>query len=256
CPETCRRAFCGDGYVRAGFEECDDGNDFADDGCLPGCRTATCGDGYVRFGVEECDPGDPDQAANCSDDCGITEGCGDVDASGSVVVRDAREILFAAVGLRSGSPHEACDLDGNGRVSVIDASHALRVALGLSAELGCPPPRRVVFYLAEPVAVGALQFDVAYDPAAVAFSSHEVAHTCVSLAPSAYTAFNDRPEAERLSMAFVAIAGVEGPRDLARCGYLAKTGGGPPSFVIEVLDASSPAIETLSPFPRVAYRFE
>ena len=139
---------------------------------------------------------------------------------------------------------------------MLDASLALRVALGLDVEPGCPLPRRVVFYLAEPVTVGALQFDVGYDPAAVAFSNHEIAHTCASLAPGAYTSFNDRPEAERLSMAFVAIAGVEGPRDLARCGYLAKDSDGPPSFAIEVLDASSPAIEPLSPFPRVGYRFE
>src|SRR5687767_7999032 len=45
---------CGDGTRDPG-EECDDGNDKNDDGCLTSCRWATCGDGFVRAAVEECD---------------------------------------------------------------------------------------------------------------------------------------------------------------------------------------------------------
>lgn len=256
CPENCRSAVCGDGYVRTGIEECDDGNRFDDDGCVAGCYEATCGDGYVRFGVEVCDPGDPIQNPTCSRDCGVTNGCGDADYSGSVVVDDARKILLAAVGLGQACPLEACDLDGNGGVSVIDAFLALNSALGLDVELRCPSPRRVVFYLAGPAKLGALRFDVHYDPGVVAFSTDDVPHTCMALAAGTYTAFNDRPDVATLATGLVSLSGVQGPRDLARCGYLARAESGPPTFAIEVLDASSPDLTTLWPYPRIGYRFE
>lgn len=61
CPDgpggTCQQAFCGDGFVRSGVEECDDGNDDETDDCLTSCKTAFCGDGIVEEGVEECDAG-------------------------------------------------------------------------------------------------------------------------------------------------------------------------------------------------------
>jgi hypothetical protein len=53
---------CGDGTQDDG-EDCDDGNQADDDGCI-GCRWARCGDDVVRDGIEECDDGN-----NEEDDC-------------------------------------------------------------------------------------------------------------------------------------------------------------------------------------------
>src|SRR6185503_3908234 len=49
---------CGDGITN-GPEPCDDGNMSTTDACLNTYVNATCGDGFVQAGVEECDePGD------------------------------------------------------------------------------------------------------------------------------------------------------------------------------------------------------
>ncbi len=47
---------CSDGVLDPG-EECDDGNRDDEDACTSGCRVAFCGDGFVQRGVEECDAG-------------------------------------------------------------------------------------------------------------------------------------------------------------------------------------------------------
>lgn len=56
CRGDCQgEELCGDGLVDAG-EGCDNGAANADTGaCLSACQPATCGDGFVRAGVEECD---------------------------------------------------------------------------------------------------------------------------------------------------------------------------------------------------------
>ncbi|PIR48251.1 hypothetical protein COU80_05480 [Candidatus Peregrinibacteria bacterium CG10_big_fil_rev_8_21_14_0_10_55_24] len=46
---------CGNGKIDAG-EACDDGNTINTDGCLTTCEKAWCGDGYVSFGKEQCEP--------------------------------------------------------------------------------------------------------------------------------------------------------------------------------------------------------
>ncbi|MDH5720730.1 MAG: DUF4215 domain-containing protein [Spirochaetia bacterium] len=85
--------YCGDNIAN-GSEECDDGkNGDNTDGCLDTCLSASCGDGYVQAGVETCDDGNivtetecPYGTASCSAcnaDCtaeitGLTgEYCGD-----------------------------------------------------------------------------------------------------------------------------------------------------------------------------------
>ena len=56
CDATCHfLPFCGDGIVQPG-EECDDGNNRNDDACVLGCKNAFCGDGYLERGVEQCEP--------------------------------------------------------------------------------------------------------------------------------------------------------------------------------------------------------
>jgi cysteine-rich repeat protein len=62
-------ASCGDS-IRQDPEECDDGNDSDADSCVDGCRVAGCGDGFVEAGVEACDDGIDDGAnGHCSPDC-------------------------------------------------------------------------------------------------------------------------------------------------------------------------------------------
>lgn len=65
-------ARCGDGFVEAGTEACDDGNDADGDACLRTCAAAACGDGVVEVGVEACDDGNLAIGDGCDDAC-VTE---------------------------------------------------------------------------------------------------------------------------------------------------------------------------------------
>src|SRR5262249_876252 len=49
-------AICGNGVLDLG-EDCDDGNTDNTDACTSECQPATCGDGFVQAGVEACDDG-------------------------------------------------------------------------------------------------------------------------------------------------------------------------------------------------------
>jgi cysteine-rich repeat protein len=64
----CVPGFCGDGYLMEGVEECDDSNMNDDDAC-PSCQTAFCGDGFVQADLEECDDGDDVDDNDCANDC-------------------------------------------------------------------------------------------------------------------------------------------------------------------------------------------
>jgi cysteine-rich repeat protein len=71
---------CGDGELDDG-EQCDDGNASNTDACLNSCLDAYCGDGYVLSGTEDCDSADPNspgatEDANCDLDCSSVT-CGD-----------------------------------------------------------------------------------------------------------------------------------------------------------------------------------
>jgi len=71
CLPTCRLAVCGDGVVQEGIEACDDGNDDDTDACLSTCEEAVCGDGIVRAGTEGCDEGSANgtDGSSCHADC-------------------------------------------------------------------------------------------------------------------------------------------------------------------------------------------
>ena len=73
---SCRHASCGDGYVRAGAEQCDDGNASNGDACLTTCIAARCGDGVVQVGVETCDDGNASNGDACLNTCAAAS-CGD-----------------------------------------------------------------------------------------------------------------------------------------------------------------------------------
>jgi hypothetical protein len=58
---------CGNNVVDPG-EDCDDGAN-AESGACPHCQAAFCGDGYIRAGVEECEQNAGWGSTNCSPDC-------------------------------------------------------------------------------------------------------------------------------------------------------------------------------------------
>ncbi len=76
CLTNCRLPTCGDGYTWQGHEECDDGNRSNEDDCLNDCTLAACGDGYLWQGHEECDDGNRISGDGCNADCELEE-CGD-----------------------------------------------------------------------------------------------------------------------------------------------------------------------------------
>jgi cysteine-rich repeat protein len=63
---------CGNGKIDNG-ETCDDGNLIDSDGCIA-CKKATCGDGYIEANVESCDDGQ--ESPTCNADCSVGK-CGD-----------------------------------------------------------------------------------------------------------------------------------------------------------------------------------
>ena len=65
---VCAAVGCGNGYVDLG-EECDDGNSINTDACLSDCRHAFCGDGFIRTGSEDCDGAPP---RSCTTSCSTT----------------------------------------------------------------------------------------------------------------------------------------------------------------------------------------
>jgi cysteine-rich repeat protein len=67
---------CGNGVPESG-EQCDDGNTNNTDICLTTCKLATCGDGFVRAGSEQCDLGSSNSnSGTCNTACQKTI-CGD-----------------------------------------------------------------------------------------------------------------------------------------------------------------------------------
>lgn len=73
CSATCLAIQCRNGVIDPG-EECDDGNSRNDDACVDGCRDAFCGDGFVHDGVEQCEP---PNTIGCSATCVTLPYCGD-----------------------------------------------------------------------------------------------------------------------------------------------------------------------------------
>jgi cysteine-rich repeat protein len=78
CLSTCVAASCGDGFVQAGVEDCDNGADNSDtapDACRTSCENPACGDGVVDAG-ESCDDGNTVDTDACRNDCSVPT-CGD-----------------------------------------------------------------------------------------------------------------------------------------------------------------------------------
>lgn len=88
--------FCGDGNPDPG-EACDDGNPIDTDACLSTCAAASCGDGFLYAGVEVCDDGTNDGAyGGCNPGCAaLAPNCGDA------IVQPANEHCDGATGFAS-----------------------------------------------------------------------------------------------------------------------------------------------------------
>jgi MYXO-CTERM domain-containing protein len=70
---------CGNGIIEAG-EGCDDGLGNSDTGvCLTTCVAAQCGDGFLLDGFEECDDANLEAGDGCASDCSIETGETDTD---------------------------------------------------------------------------------------------------------------------------------------------------------------------------------
>jgi CSLREA domain-containing protein len=71
CLSTCQAASCGDGFVHAGVESCDNGaanSDTAADACRTDCTAPSCGDGVIDSG-EACDDGNAEDGDGCDSGC-------------------------------------------------------------------------------------------------------------------------------------------------------------------------------------------
>jgi cysteine-rich repeat protein len=95
----CHIAMCGDGFVQAGVEECDENentaaHDINTDGCLDTCEFNGCGDGWQYITVsagntnplEQCDDMNANNADLCSNDCRdltLASACGDGTINGN-----------------------------------------------------------------------------------------------------------------------------------------------------------------------------
>lgn len=74
---ACVANACGDG-IKAGLEECDDGNERDSDGCDSRCKTEPapgCGNGVIEAG-EACDDENTSNADQCTEQCTVAR-CGD-----------------------------------------------------------------------------------------------------------------------------------------------------------------------------------
>jgi cysteine-rich repeat protein len=68
CRTGCELPRCGDTVLDTG-EACDHGSTDDTGLCLSTCVEATCGDGFVRAGVEECDDANGNPVDACQNDC-------------------------------------------------------------------------------------------------------------------------------------------------------------------------------------------
>ncbi|MDX2090501.1 MAG: DUF4215 domain-containing protein [Kofleriaceae bacterium] len=74
CTALCQPNRCGDGFrdqTGASQEQCDDGNASNADSCTTTCRTPTCGDAQIN-GSEECDDGNTANGDGCQGNCNVT----------------------------------------------------------------------------------------------------------------------------------------------------------------------------------------
>jgi hypothetical protein len=112
------------------------------------------------------------------------------------------------------------------------------LVLGASAGPTFAAPCNVDFRLATAVTLGALQFRVDYGSTTGDFVGAARDVDCLNLTSANPVVFEDEDEQRRLSAKFVALAGIEGPAELARCAFFGTVNPDIDDFVVSVVDAS------------------
>jgi cysteine-rich repeat protein len=273
CPTSCYPAVCGDGYVHEGVEACDDGGEQGRGLCPAGCREPRCGDGYTSFPFEDCDYLDPVYEDVCSRDCTLPDICGDANGDGLVTVTDSRRMLGRSVGRVVMCPTATCDMNASGSITVTDARMALGKTVGLEVgercSIGTGP---IVFWMDDPRAFGALQFEVDYSATGGEFQGSGSNADCELLfaeifdydslpeageePATSFGSVNDNDEIRRLRAAFVSLEGFHGPIDLLRCSFALPAEATAVRFRIHVEDAAAPDLTPRIPPPQIGYRLE
>ena len=155
----CQPASCGDGFVQAGVEACDDGNTASGDGCDASCLAESCGDGVLQMALgEECDGGPSclsdctlDLAASCAG-APLLSGAGTIGDSagfsGSCAGASGREQLFR---FTPGNP---------GQSGVVTIHLHAEADLGLYLREGCQDATREVGCINAPTGEETLSLQV------------------------------------------------------------------------------------------------
>ncbi|HYB98786.1 MAG TPA: DUF4215 domain-containing protein [Candidatus Limnocylindrales bacterium] len=259
CTPDCKLARCGDGHLAPRIEACDDGNSVDDDACPTDCSEATCGDGTTSLGFEECDREDAMYAGVCTDDCRLITLCGDANGDRQVTAADARQILATAVGLPRSCPRRACDMDGSGSILVSDAQIDLRKAVGLPVGEKCSiGTGDIVFWIDETRPIGSFQIAVEYAGTGGDFAGSGGQVQCRALIgePAMISAFNDDEEIGVLHAGFVSLDTFSGRTDLFSCRFDMPEERAGVHFLIRVIDVAGPDFEQLTPVPLMGYRVE
>lgn len=121
---------CGDGALDPD-EVCDDGNQLSTDSCANGCAWAACGDGLLREGVEECDDGNTD-SASCSRGCLI---CGD-DPNSYFRLANGHCYTLYTVAMSQRDARAACQSAGGDLWTITSQAEGREVTLNTNLEAG------------------------------------------------------------------------------------------------------------------------
>lgn len=256
CNRFCQPAVCGDGDLRPYFEACDDG---ANERCPEDCSLAICGDRVTSYGFEECDPTDRNSTTECSADCRLRDLCGDVDADGSVTVRDALRILRKSVDATRLCPMGICDLDGNGTIAARDALLGLFKSVGIEVKDKCSVGDGwISFWIDEPREIASLMFEVEYFATGGEFVGDGAAVECENDDDKGLVAVHD-VDGFFLRAAVITLEPFDGFTEFLRCRFEAGTpvrSTAASRFLIRNVAATDSHFQELIPPPLIGYRVE
>ena len=159
-----------------------------------------------------------------------------------------------AVGLRADCDPGRCDTSGDGATTVTDSQILLLNVVGLPVEVSCM--RAVVVRLDDAVTLGALDFEIDYSATDSAFLGEGTSVDCTSLLVGPAVAFDNDSAAGKLSVSVAEAAGFSGPTDIATCNLRERTTVATAAdLVVEVIDASDPGAQSVTPMPSVSAGF-